>query len=120
MPRINSTQFGFITIDDVMHDQVLIVGDLVKERDYTRLKKTYDSSHKIGKWEAEELLADNPEMIIIGSGQSGKLEVEQWFLDKMKEHGVEVVVLSTPEATGFYNQKKEEGKRVNALMHTTC
>jgi hypothetical protein len=120
MPHIDSTQFGEVEIDGKKYSQVLIVGDSVVERDYEKLQGLFGTSHKIGDWETETLLKENPEVIIIGTGQDGKLEVDESFLEKMKEKGIEVIAGITPEAIKAYNEKRKAGKRVNALIHTTC
>ncbi|MFZ5559596.1 MAG: hypothetical protein ACOZAL_02275, partial [Patescibacteria group bacterium] len=70
MPYINSTEFGNITIDGKKYNQVLIVGDLVMERDYEKLERLFGTTHKIGDWEKDELVKENPEIIVIGTGQS--------------------------------------------------
>jgi hypothetical protein len=48
MPYFNSTSFGEITINDIGYIQVLIIGDKVLEREYTKLKETFGTSHRIG------------------------------------------------------------------------
>jgi len=68
MPYINSTEFGNVVIDNKKHNQVLIVSDLVIERNYNKLEELFNTSHKIGDWEIEELLKENPEIIVIGIG----------------------------------------------------
>ena len=120
MPTIDSTKFGEITIDGKKYHQVLIVGNSVIERDYERLEKLFGTSHKIGDWETEELLKENPEIIIVGTGQDGVLEVENNFSDGITNKKIELISARTPEAIKIYNEKVEEGKRVNALIHTTC
>jgi len=44
MPKINSTEFGSITIDDIEYSQVLIVGEKVLEREYNKLKELFGTS----------------------------------------------------------------------------
>lgn len=120
MPYINSTEFGSITIDDKKYHQVLIIGNSVLERDYPKLEKLFGTSHKIGEWEIEKLLEENPEFILIGRGQSGAMKVNKEILEKLKEGGAEVIVDITPKIIEVYNEKIKEGKKVNALIHTTC
>jgi len=119
-PHIDSTQFGEVVINGKKYSQVLIVGDSVVERDYEKLKELFGTSHKIGEWETEALLKENPEIVVIGTGQDGKLEVDKNFLEKMRKSSVKVITQITPEAIKIYNEKVEAGKRVNALIHTTC
>lgn len=120
MPYINSTEFGNIVIDDKRYNQVLIKADSVMERDYNKLKELFSTSHKIGDWEVEELLKENPEIIVIGTGQNGAMEVDEELINSMKQKNIEVITAETPKAIEIYNQKTKQGKRVNALIHTTC
>jgi len=120
MPHIDSTQFGEVVIDGKKYNQVLIIGDSIIERDYEKLKDLFGTSHKIGEWETEALLKEIPEIVIVGTGQDGKLEVDKNFLEKMRKNSVKVIAQITPEAIKIYNEKVKAGKRVNALIHTTC
>lgn len=120
MPNINSTEFGSITIDNKKYSQVIIVGKKVYEREYDKLKKQFDTSHKIGDWELEELLSENPEIIIIGTGQDGVLVVDEEIINLIKKKGVKLIMEKTPQAIVVYNNYCLDGKRINALIHTTC
>ena len=120
MPHINSTEFGEITIDNKKYGQVLIVGNSVIERDYEKLEKLFGTTHKIGDWERDELLKENPEIIVIGTGQSSVMSVDGELADGWTKKGIELVAVSTSEAIEIYNTKVKEGRRVNALIHTTC
>jgi len=114
---INSTQFGEIIIDNKKYHQVLIIGDLIEERDYEKLQELFKTSHKIGGWEVERLLSNNPEIIIIGTGQDGAMEVDK---NLFKDKDIELIIAETPKAIEIYNEQVKLGKKVNALMHTTC
>lgn len=120
MPYINSTEFGEITIDGKKYYQVLIVGDLVMERDSEKLEKLLGTTHKIGDWERDELLKANPEIIVIGTGQSSVMRVDGELANGLAKKSIELIAVSTPEAIEIYNEKIKQGKRVNALIHTTC
>jgi len=120
MPYIDSSEFGEITIDGKKYSQVLIIGDLVMERDYEKLEKLFGTTHRVGEWEREELAKGNPEIIVIGTGQSSAMNVDGEIIDNLAKKGIEMIVVSTPEAIEIYNEKVKQGKRVNALIHTTC
>jgi hypothetical protein len=120
MPHIDSTKFGEITIDGKKYHQVLIIGNLVVERDYKKLEELFGTSHQIGEWEVEDLLKENPEIIIVGTGQDGAMEVDRDFSEKVKNENIGLITAITPEALKIYNEKISAGKRVNALIHTTC
>lgn len=120
MPYINSTQFGNVVIDNKKYNQVLIIGDSVMERDYQKLEELFNTSHEIGDWEIEELLKQKPEIMVIATGQSGAMKVDKEFIDEITKKGIEVITDITPKAIEIYNEKVKKGKRVNALIHTTC
>lgn len=120
MPFINSTKFGEVVIDGKKYNQVLIIGDLIIERDYERLKKLFNTSHKIGEWETNELLKEKSEIIVVGTGQNALLEIDKDFSNAMEDKDIEVISAPTPKAIQIYNEKVRAGKRVNALIHTTC
>ena len=120
MPKIDSVDFGSITIDGKKYHQVLIAGSEVLERDYQRLEELFGTSHKIGDWEREKLLEGNPEIIIIGNGWQGALEIDEDFVDLAREKGIGVIGLLSQEAIKFYNEKTALGQKINALIHTTC
>jgi hypothetical protein len=120
MPVINSTEFGSITIDGQKYGQVLILGKEVQERDYDKLKEIFGTSHKIGDWEKERILANNPKLIIVGTGQDGALEMDQGLAEEIKKKGIELIVEKTPRAIEIYNERRANGEAINALIHTTC
>lgn len=118
--HIDSTEFGNVTVDGKKYNQVLIIGDMIMERDYEKLKELFGTSHKIGDWEAKKLLKQNPEIIIIGTGQDGAMEVDEELVENFRDKNIEVIAEITPRAIEIYNEKKKQGKRINALIHTTC
>lgn len=120
MPHIDSTQFGEVKVDGKKYFQILIIGNLVMERDYKKLEELFGTSHRIGDWEKQELVKENPEIIVIGLGQNGAMQEDEEFIEDMAKKNIEVISAITPEAIKIYNQKAEESKRVNALIHTTC
>jgi len=120
MPHINSFKFGEITVDGKKYHQVLIIGNTVVERDYEKLKELFNTSHKIGDWEEEGLIKENPEKIFIGTGTEGMLEVSGEFKEKIKNTGIELIVGVTPKIIDLFNKELKTDKRINALIHTTC
>lgn len=120
MPHIDSTQFGEVIVDGISFHQVLIIGDSIEERDYKKLEELFNTSHEIGDWEMEKLLSNNPEIIIIGTGQNGAMELDKETIQKLQSKGAEIISDSTPKAIEIYNDQVKLGKRVNTLIHTTC
>ncbi len=117
---IDSVRFGSVTISGKRYRQVLIVEDKVFERDFEKLQQTFGTTHKIGGWEIKKLFETNPEIIVVGTGWQGELDPGQDLENQAKEKGIEFAVLPTPKAVELFNEKIEQGKKVNALIHTTC
>jgi len=120
MIKIDSCGWGNIVIDGQKFGQVVIVKEKVKERDDKNLRKLFGTTHQIGEWEIKELLSENPEIIIIGTGQAGVLRVDEETREKLERSKAEVKILLTQEAVSEFNRLVSRGKRVNALIHTTC
>lgn len=118
MVKFESTSFGEIIIDGKSYGDVLVIGGKVIPRRRTFLKRVYGTSHVIGKEEAEELLKGNPEVVIVGTGQSGLLEVSKEIRREIGQKA-KLTILRTPEAIREFNQISHD-KKVNALIHTTC
>jgi hypothetical protein len=113
MIRIDSTSFGEVVINGQSFGDVLIVGQEIKPR------RRIGSSHRIGLTELEALLSQSPDVVLIGTGQSGVLEVDSIAKQKISASGVELIILPTPAAISKFNELIKT-KRVNALIHTTC
>lgn len=120
MPKIDKVSWGKVKVDGQDYHQVLIVGEEVIERDSTKLRKLFGTTHKIGDWEQKKLLSENPQIILIANGWSGVLEVDEKFKNKVSQQGVELRVVLTPEVPKEYHKLLAEKKRVNVLVHTTC
>ncbi len=95
---------------------------------------TYDITiidHKVGTWDSRDshslkmedmkrLVEAGPEVIVIGKGASGALEVPEEALRYIKDSGIEVIVENTGKACQEYNRLENEGRRAAAIMHGTC
>jgi len=121
MLKINSTKFGSLKINgkNYRYDR-LIIDDQVRPRDYARLKEKYGTGHRIDPEEIDLLISNNPYAIIIGTGQNGVLKVDDFTKEKIKKQKIKLIIDKTPQAIKKFNQLIVEGKKVNALIHTTC
>ncbi|HUW24679.1 MAG TPA: MTH938/NDUFAF3 family protein [Patescibacteria group bacterium] len=127
MIQINNADWGKIEVDGQEYRQVLIIGDEVLERDDKKLHQLFNTTHQIGDWEEELLFSGKPEVMVIGNGFDGVLEVSEKFKARLAARqvqssklGIELRILKTPQAVEEFNRLSKEGKRVNALIHTTC
>jgi hypothetical protein len=117
---IDELKFGSITIDGQKYGQVLIINGKVLERNHDFLEKEFGTTHKISFEEGEKLLQEKPEYIIIGNGFNGVMEVEPEMKEKLQKNGAKILILHSPIAVKKFNDLIKQGRRVNALIHTTC
>ena len=118
--KIDSVGWAEVVIGGRKYFQALVVGGKAVPRDHEKLEQLFGTTHVIPDWEQERLLEGNPEVIIIGNGWNSVLKVSEEAKRKFEEAGVEVKVLDTQRAVEEYNRLVDEGKKVNALIHTTC
>lgn len=120
MPKIDSVKWGKVQVNGKKYHQVLIVGKEVFERDKPKLETLFKTSHQIGEWEQKLLFSKNPEIILVANGWDGVLKTATDFKNKVIKKGIELRVVLTPKVVEEYNRLVKEGKKVNALIHTTC
>ena len=119
MVHLDSTRFGNIVIDGKKYrEDVFILSDgTIGDR-----KGMFPGfgSHEVDQKEIDELLKDNPDVLIIGKGQwgEGKLNPADKIISSIKERGVELIQLPTPKVIEKFNELTD--KKVVALIHITC
>jgi len=118
--HFDSSSFGEVVIDGRGYGDVLVVGNEVEERNDLRLNQELGSDHLIGEWEVKKLLSNQPEIVIIGAGTGGALQVTPEIRKRFKKAKVELIILTTPRAIEEYNGLVGMDKKVNALIHSTC
>ena len=74
-------------------------------------------AHFVGLAEIEGLLKEGPDVLIIGTGYDNRVQVGEEILAMS---AVQVLPLPTPQAVMRYNELKGKGKRVAAIIHSTC
>ncbi len=61
-----------------------------------------------------------PEVLVIGTGYYGFVEVMPEVENTLKAHGVKLVIQPTREAYKTFNKLLKSGKRVSGAFHLTC
>ncbi len=70
--------------------------------------------------DVEELLDNGADVVVVGRGQQGRLQVMDETLATIEERGATAEVLDTQNAVERYNELSEQGVAVAALIHSTC
>jgi hypothetical protein len=118
-PRIDSTQFGSITIDgsDIEHDVLIRLSGEIKKRKKKLSKAVFGTSHIISLEEAVHIFEKGAERLIIGSGQNGNVTLSKEASEYFKKKEVRVDLSPTPDAIQQWNKAKAS---TIGLFHVTC
>ena len=118
-PKIDSTTFGSITVEGETFDYDIIIrlDGRVEKREKALSKEKYGTSHKISLEEAEHIYEEGTEKIIIGTGQTGFVELSEEAEDFFRRRRCGIELFPTPWAIERWNEI--EG-RVSAIFHVTC
>jgi len=111
---IDSYRFGEIVIDGKKYrSDVVIYPDRVNDS-WWRLE-----GHRLQVRDLGDVLAESPDVVIIGTGAYGMMKVEPEVLELFDRHDIPVHVEKTEKACLTYNCSCQL-KRAVAFLHLTC
>ena len=112
--HIDRYEFGLIVIEgQTFRTDVLIWPGRIKD-DWWR-----HEAHLLQLDDVAEALAATPEVLVVGRGEPGKMEVDPALAVYLRDRGVELIPLPTREACRVINDLIE-GRRLAAALHLTC
>jgi len=119
---IEEYRFGVITIDGKVYNY-----DIEVRWDGQVLKWWRGESHIIDVGDVKRAIEQNPEVIVIGTGESGVAKVTQSCQEAIEKKGIKLIIDKTEEAVKTFNvineeSEEEEGEKtkVIGLFHLTC
>jgi putative phosphoribosyl transferase len=114
-PHIDSYSFGYITIDGVEYNEDLIVfPDRIKSfwwRNDGHILKTVD---------LDEVIEYKPQLLIIGTGFSGRMHLEPATREYLRREGIKVIEDLTGNAVKLFNNEITKRTKVTGAFHLTC
>ncbi len=118
-PQLAYPDFGQITVDRKTYDRdvYILVDGRVKKRKRDLAKAHYGSAHTIGPEELEKVCRGGPEVLFVGSGQSGKATLNEEARRYLDQRSIQCVIMPTAEAVEAYNKSRQ---RKATLIHVTC
>ena len=118
-PKIVKAVFGEVTVGrkTFRRDIYISVQGAVKKRDKAIAKEVYGNAHTIGPKELEKVCRGGPEVLFIGSGMEGRLELTEDAQRYLSQRSIQCEILSTPKVIDAYNKSRQ---RKAALIHVTC
>lgn len=112
---IEEYHFGSIKINGKIYNndvEVLWTGEVLPWR--------FKERHVIDVEEVKKAVEKNPEIIIIGTGESGMAEVTEEAKKEIKSKRIELIIETTGKAIEIFNKNFETQKKVIGLFHLTC
>ncbi len=111
---IDSYQFGLIVVNGKRYtSDVIIFPDRVKGNWWRK------RGHELYLEDIAEVIAENPEVVIVGTGASGLVKVLPEVEQAAEARGIKLIVEPTDKACHTYNHICHSQKVVAAL-HLTC
>ncbi len=111
---IQDCSFGRIRIDGKTYtSDVIIYPDRV---DGSWWRK---EGHSLCMADLADVVAAKPEVLVVGTGAHGLMQVPDDVRKRLTELGIEVKVAKTDEARNLYNRVAGQKKAIAAL-HLTC
>ncbi len=113
--KVTGLSFGSITLDgDTWEKDVIIDNGKIKKRD-KGASKIYSYRFGHTPLSTDENIPWNCSRLIVGAGQSSALPVMKEVYKMAEQKGVELLVMSTPEAVSHINEPQ-----TNFILHLTC
>jgi hypothetical protein len=112
--HIERYDFGQIIIDGVTYRQDLLIWPGNLKKDWWRLE-----AHLLQLPDVAEALADRPQVLVVGQGSPGRLQVAPELASYLKENGIDLVAAPTAEACRVINSLSGK-KNLAAALHLTC
>lgn len=78
------------------------------------------SGHRVEPADIADILAAEPDIIILGKGEPGQMRASQQLVDLLKEKNIELIEQSTKKAVATFNKLHQNGKNIAAGFHLTC
>ena len=113
--KVEDYRFGSIRIDGETYTSDVIISPEGVDVSWWR-----ERGHEVSCKDLDPVLAAQPDILVIGTGAYGVMKVSREANRLLRERGVPVHVLPTPEACKRYGELSNGDQRVVAAFHLTC
>lgn len=113
--KIEGYSFGLMRVDGREFNQDLIV---FPERIVSGWWRK--EGHTLLLEDLGEVIEYKPEVLVVGRGASGVMEIPESTQKALKEKNIELVEGTTTQAYKIFNEYITQGKRVVGAFHLTC
>ncbi len=115
MMRINNYDFGRIVIHKKEYNR-----DLIVFADKVIPNWQRKEGHSLNVEDLKDVLEFNPEVIVVGTGFYGVMEVPKKTKDFVEKRGIKLIVQKTSQAYKTFNELTESGEKIVGCFHLTC
>jgi len=117
-PLVTSIEWGRIEIAGVDYKDAKVFPGGAHEWDWNQTGTRHVPG--IQPADAEELIANGADVIVLSRGMQLVLQVPAATIEELERRGIEVIVAETRQAAQSLNDLAASGRRVGALLHSTC
>lgn len=110
---------NFYSFDTITINNQRFVKDLIIYPEYITSNWRRKTSNFLTEFDIAEIINCKSEVLIIGTGASGLMKVDDRLKEKLKSLGIEFIIKKTTEAVTEYNRIYKD-KKVVAALHLTC
>lgn len=112
---ITDYHFGSVTVEGhTYRSDVIIYPERVQENWWRK------EGHSLQLADMEGIMAQDPQVLVVGTGAYGGLKVSAEVRDALSNLGIKLIARKTAEACAEYNTLVKAGTRVVAALHLTC
>jgi len=115
MEEIGNYRFGEIEVDGRRYrgDIKIVEGMVIS--DWWRAE-----GHELASCDVEDILSEAPEVLVVGKGMPGNMEVMDELRERLAATGISLIDEPTPRAVATFNRLKKKGRKVAGAFHLTC
>jgi hypothetical protein len=117
-PLVTHIEWGHIEVAGMRLKDAKILPGGAREWDWNQTGTRHVPGIQIA--DAEELIAGGAEVIVLSRGMELVLQVPATTIEELERRGIEVIVAETRQAVERLNQLARAGRKVGALLHSTC
>jgi hypothetical protein len=113
--KIDLYAFGKIVIDGKTYTSDVIIYPEKVDASWWRKE-----GHRLQPADLETVIREKPDVLIIGTGNVGAMDVPQKTLSFLRSQGIDVRVAPTEKAVDIFKSTSGGNKKVVAALHLTC
>ena len=113
--RISEYELGIIAIADKTYTSDVIVAPEQVIDSWWRKE-----GHNLQIEDLDDIVNAKPDMLVIGTGYYGRMQVPDETKQYLEERGIKVLQAKTRDAVTEFNQLQKEYARIVAALHLTC